>query len=144
MAARPDAHIPSTHPSPARWLPQPRFLLGGLVLAGTCLMGGRLLVESGGAAVPGAERQMRVADCLWYSARNNGFLAIQKAAIHSLPGSAERRLWTGFVESVGQADCASTDVGLQTVTAALRQSEHAADRFLLGAQTGRAATRAHH
>ncbi len=85
----------------------------------------------------------RRADCLWYAARNHGFLPLQREVVRAFDRGrrsnaeaavgTDRVAWDGFVQTIGAHECGAIgSVGLDAVLTALAATADDADRLLLG------------
>ena len=103
-------------------------LVLGAVAAGTPGRAARVGVPPG----PPSPAHAAHADCLWYSARNNGFYLVQRDAVRPGADARTRAAWRGFLDATGGRDCAMPGGGVEAVIAALAASARDADRYFLG------------
>ena len=108
-------------------------LAAGALVLGTAAVGlpGHA-ARTGAPPDPASPAHAAHADCLWYSARNNGFYLVQRDAVRPGADARTRAAWEGFLDAAGERDCPPPGGGVETVIAALAASADDADRHFLG------------
>lgn len=71
------------------------------------------------------------ANCLWYTARNQGFYSLQHAVATESGTEADRRLWMQLIESIEATVCDSRNINMEDLTRALADTVSDADRHFL-------------
>ena len=70
-------------------------------------------------------------DCLWYTARNNGFYDVQKAVAEGQSDTQTWRLWEQFVNSTGRQDCGPAPQDVAKLTVAVAALKNEADQYFV-------------
>lgn len=71
------------------------------------------------------------ANCLWYTARNQGFYSLQHAVATDTGTEANRLLWIELVDSIEPSVCGSQDIEISDLLRALEETAGAADQHFL-------------
>lgn len=71
------------------------------------------------------------ANCLWYTARNQGFYSLQHAVATGSGTDANKLLWMQLVESIEPAVCGSRGIDTDDVIRALTETAGDADRHFM-------------
>lgn len=74
------------------------------------------------------------ANCLWYTARNQGFYSLQHAVATGSGTEANRVLWMQLVESVEPSICGSQPIDSKELTRALAETVNDADKHFMAKQ----------
>ena len=105
------------------------------------------------AAGPPSERHRIMADCLWLTARNHGFYAVQQAVLDvdaALAssvvadgdldtlgdGATDHALWQAFLASIGADTCGFSEADLVPLTRALTATRETAARHFAASDAG--------
>lgn len=71
------------------------------------------------------------ANCLWYTARNQGFYSLQHAVATDTGTQTNKLLWEQLVDSVEPSLCGPREVDFDELTRALEETADAADQHFL-------------
>ncbi|WP_157736506.1 hypothetical protein [Granulosicoccus antarcticus] len=71
------------------------------------------------------------ANCLWHTARNQGFYSLQHAVATGTGTEANRQLWIQLVDSIEPSVCGSQDIDISDLIRALEDTTGAADQYFM-------------